>query len=90
MRRREDQLAPAWSLQHEETGKNLTLTPLSIIIGWLTELFRFNSATGHYTQLVWAATEKLGCGMVYYQVRQILININQGKINFRETPFLNR
>ena len=47
------------------------------MIRWLTELFRFNSGTGHYTQVVWAATEELGCGMVYYQVRQIsLIIIN--------------
>ena len=55
----------------------------------LTELLRYKSETGHYTQLVWAATEELGCGMVYYQVRQIsLINIKQGTINFRETPVL--
>jgi len=29
--------------------------------------YTFNSGTGHYTQVVWAATEELGCGMVYYQ-----------------------
>ena len=32
-------------------------------------MFRFNSGTGHYTQMVWANTEELGCGMVYYKVR---------------------
>merc|ERR1711971_120637 len=26
-----------------------------------------NPGTGHYTQVVWADTEELGCGMVYYQ-----------------------
>ena len=30
-------------------------------------LFRSNPGTGHYTQVVWADTEELGCGMVYYQ-----------------------
>ena len=29
---------------------------------------RFNSGTGHYTQVVWADTEELGCGLVYYKV----------------------
>jgi len=28
--------------------------------------FVFSSGTGHYTQVVWADTEELGCGMVYY------------------------
>jgi len=27
----------------------------------------FSSGTGHYTQVVWADTEELGCGMVYYK-----------------------
>ena len=30
--------------------------------------YQFNSGTGHYTQVVWAASEELGCGMVYYKV----------------------
>lgn len=30
--------------------------------------YAFNSGTGHYTQVVWAKTEELGCGMVYYKV----------------------
>ena len=28
---------------------------------------RFSSGAGHYTQVVWADTEELGCGMVYYK-----------------------
>ena len=28
---------------------------------------RFNKVYGHYTQVVWAETEELGCGMVYYK-----------------------
>ena len=31
-------------------------------------LFRWNSGAGHYTQVVWADTEELGCGMVHYKV----------------------
>ena len=29
---------------------------------------RFTYGTGHYTQVVWADTEELGCGMVYSKV----------------------
>ena len=28
--------------------------------------FRFKSGTGHYTQVVWADTDEVGCGLVYY------------------------
>eukprot|EP00090_Calanus_glacialis_P028815 TRINITY_DN46223_c0_g1_i1.p1 TRINITY_DN46223_c0_g1~~TRINITY_DN46223_c0_g1_i1.p1 ORF type:complete len:226 (-),score=51.03 TRINITY_DN46223_c0_g1_i1:15-665(-) len=28
--------------------------------------FSFNSGTGHYTQVVWADTDEVGCGLVYY------------------------
>ena len=28
---------------------------------------RFSYGAGHYTQVVWAETEELGCGMVYYK-----------------------
>ena len=33
-------------------------------------VFRFSSGTGHYTQLVWADTYELGCGMVHYKGAQ--------------------
>ena len=33
----------------------------------ITHVSRFNSGAGHYTQVVWADTEELGCGMVYYK-----------------------
>ena len=29
---------------------------------------RGGSATGHYTQVIWAETDRLGCGTVYYKV----------------------
>ena len=29
---------------------------------------RFSYGAGHYTQVVWADTEELGCGMVHYKV----------------------
>jgi len=31
------------------------------------ERYRFDHGTGHYTQVVWADSEELGCGMVYYK-----------------------
>uniref|UniRef100_A0A069DXV1 Putative salivary scp/antigen 5 protein n=1 Tax=Panstrongylus megistus TaxID=65343 RepID=A0A069DXV1_9HEMI len=45
----------------------------SMVRGWYNEvkLYTFGSPfsmeTGHYTQLVWATTSKLGCGYSYYQ-----------------------
>ena len=38
--------------------------------------FRFSYGAGHYTQVVWADTEELGCGMVYYNVRDMKLKIN--------------
>ena len=32
-------------------------------------MFRFNYDAGHYTQVVWAETEEIGCGFTYYSVR---------------------
>lgn len=29
--------------------------------------FKSTAGTGHYTQVVWGASEELGCGMVYYK-----------------------
>ena len=43
---------------------------------------RFSSGIGHYTQVVWADTEELGCGMVYYkgaQYYETLIVCNYAK-----------
>ena len=30
-------------------------------------MLRATNGTGHYTQLVWAHTEEVGCGLVYYR-----------------------
>jgi len=48
----------------------------SIVQDWYNEVgvfdssninpFAFSQATGHYTQLVWAETDKLGCANVYF------------------------
>merc|ERR1712079_240199 len=29
--------------------------------------FKYTKSTGHYTQLVWADTDEVGCGLVYYK-----------------------
>ena len=42
--------------------KILTATSIKFLV------FSFSAATGHYTQLVWAETDRLGCGTVYYMV----------------------
>jgi len=33
---------------------------------WNIKPFQFSSGTGHYTQVVWAETREVGCGLVYY------------------------
>ena len=34
-------------------------------------VFRFSSGTRHYTQMAWADTEELGCGMVHHKLYKI-------------------
>ena len=34
---------------------------------FLSICFRVSSKTGHYTQVAWANSEEIGCGMVYYK-----------------------
>ena len=43
---------------------------LNLLSKNLSTLFftnRFNSGTGHYTQIVWAKTHKIGCGYTAYR-----------------------
>jgi len=56
----------------------------------LAEFYRFNSGTGHYTQIVWGETTKIGCGAITYKrdsfFRKSLV-CNYGKAgNFINTP----
>lgn len=37
--------------------------------------FSYSGGTGHYTQLVWAETEELGCGLVQYKGQGYETNI---------------
>ena len=34
--------------------------------------FCSSSPAGHYTQIVWAETDRLGCGTVYYKVNNLI------------------
>ena len=52
--------------------------------------YQFSSGTGHYTQMVWAKTSKLGCGHVSYEmggfVKKYLV-CNYGETgNFQGSP----
>jgi len=54
-------------------------------------LFSFSSGTGHYTQMVWSNTDRLGCGQVTYDSRNGFVAkylvCNYGKAgNFMGTP----
>ena len=35
--------------------------------------YRFRPATGHYSQLVWAATTRLGCGLAQYREGRFVV-----------------
>ena len=37
-------------------------------------MFRYTPGAGHYTQVVWAATQAVGCGLVNYGV---LMNVSR-------------
>jgi hypothetical protein len=36
-------------------------------MGSSVEKYSFNSGTGHFTQIAWATTKTIGCGMVVYK-----------------------
>ena len=67
-----DESTLAWYLEVESPGYNSNdIDP-----------FKNPGAAGHYTQVVWADTEELGCGMVYYkgaQYYETLIVCNYAK-----------
>jgi len=67
---------PPFSLNHCRSGENIAagapqLNPVSGVAGWYNEIrftpgkkgkvLSFNSKTGHYTQVVWKGTKKVGC-----------------------------
>jgi len=63
--------------QSQSHRKNLELDWGNAIKEWYNEVsdvprstaksYRFNFATGHYTQIVWAKTSKVGCGVSMYK-----------------------
>jgi len=68
-------LAQAWNFAQWNEDQ-LTEQNVKQVQTWYNEVFVFNSASidtfssspaGHYTQIVWAETDRLGCGTVYYK-----------------------
>ena len=70
----------AWSFSsNKQSGSGLTSTVIDGVQRWYNEVhdpgfgshpespFSFDYGTGHYTQVVWADTEFVGCGMVNYR-----------------------
>ena len=57
-----DESTLAWYLEVESPGYNSNdIDP-----------FKNPGAAGHYTQVVWAETEEIGCGFTYYNVMYYL------------------
>lgn len=67
-----------WSANSERKSERDVMSSLiDAAQGWYDEVtdpgysfsdpWQSNYGTGHYTQLVWAESDELGCGMVYYE-----------------------
>ena len=41
---------------------------------WYGEVSNPGGIQGHYTQLVWADTEEMGCGLIHYKVKQLRLH----------------
>lgn len=73
-------LAIKMSSELSNVNKTFENWMISMVKGWFNEvkLHTFGSGfsldTGHYTQLVWATTAKLGCGYSYYKEIDLLGN----------------
>jgi len=71
---------------HSQFGENLfeisgaRSTPAGVVAGWASEARDFNyrantcrGACGHYTQLVWASTREVGCGVARLKDREVWV-----------------
>ena len=61
-----DESTLAWYLEVESPGYNSNdIDP-----------FKNPGAAGHYTQVVWAETEEIGCGFTYYNVGTLHFHVS--------------
>ena len=68
-----DESTLAWYLEVESPGYNSNdIDP-----------FKNPGAAGHYTQVVWAETEEIGCGFTYYNVSSLLTLCYLGQCEFK-------
>uniref|UniRef100_A0A224XN08 Putative salivary scp/antigen 5 protein n=1 Tax=Panstrongylus lignarius TaxID=156445 RepID=A0A224XN08_9HEMI len=88
-------------MSSEKENVNTTFSKYvdSMVEGWYneTKLYTFGSGfsglTGHYTQLVWATTAKLGCGYSYYKennwhVGYLVCNYSPAGNMYGEDPYV--
>ena len=53
---------------------NNSLKTFLVFFFFLFFISRFKHKTGHYTQVVWAETDEVGCGFNYYKVNIVIID----------------
>ena len=63
------EVGPNWRKAIDSWFTEIDQFPVSSVSG-----YRFNHKTGHYSQMVWGATTRIGCGAILYRCGQYLIN----------------
>ena len=62
------EVGPNWRKAIDSWFTEIDQFPVSSVSG-----YRFNHKTGHYSQMVWGATTRIGCGAILYRCKLCLI-----------------